>query len=324
MNPGMFLTDVWEDIKAERSNKRSSPSSFEFAFLPSTDILFFDLYASSHAIAPRYHEVYTRRKRLGIDPQTVYPLHLRGLRPSGLPPRSLLHHTPRLCSSASYLQYQYYMAVISVVEGTIPFIVNGEAFNTYHKVVGALEGRTKRPLVVLHGGPAFSHDYLIPLGDLAAFGRPVIFYDQIGSGRSAPTKDQLTTFWTMDLFIDELINLVQHLKIDDDFDVLGHSWGGILLSEFILRRGPPGLKHAVLTNTLCSTQVFGESRMQQGKAFPAWVQEEMKKGFRNTPEFREVAKIFSRVHQCRIEPQPEEFTTSVEYGFQNVHVLHSM
>jgi proline iminopeptidase len=36
------------------------------------------------------------------------------------------------------------------------------------------------PLITLHGGPGFTHDYLEPLGVLCKE-RPVVFYDQLGS-----------------------------------------------------------------------------------------------------------------------------------------------
>ena len=40
------------------------------------------------------------------------------------------------------------------------------------------------PLVTLHGGPGWPHNYLLPLRQLACEGREVIFYDQAGCGAS--------------------------------------------------------------------------------------------------------------------------------------------
>ncbi|KIJ63965.1 hypothetical protein HYDPIDRAFT_76413, partial [Hydnomerulius pinastri MD-312] len=59
-------------------------------------------------------------------------------------------------------------------------------------------------------------------------------YDQIGNGpgQSSHLGGELETFWTMDLFIDELLNPVNNLGIQDSFDLLGHSWGGMLAQEF--------------------------------------------------------------------------------------------
>jgi proline-specific peptidase len=212
---------------------------------------------------------------------------------------------------------------VPVQEGTIPFAVGGDTLATWYKVVGDLDGRKTRPLVLLHGGPGFSHDYLLPLADLAV-DRPVIFYDQVGSGRSSTAVDKPQTFWTFDLFIDELINLLRHFQIESDFDVLGHSWGGMLLCEYILRRKPAGLKHAVWSNSPASAASMTQSRIQQVLELPQWVQDEVKKGWRNDPEFRKALQVFSVKHHCRLEPQPAEFRKCIDYGFANDHVLRGL
>ena len=55
---------------------------------------------------------------------------------------------------------------------------------------------------------------------------PVVFYDQIGNGESSHIKNKPDTFWRAELFMDELDNLLKKLGIYDDFELLGHSWGG--------------------------------------------------------------------------------------------------
>jgi proline-specific peptidase len=216
------------------------------------------------------------------------------------------------------------MSFTPMLEGSIPFIVAGETFQTYFKVFGTLEGRTKVPLVVLHGGPGFSHDYLIPIGDLAERNRPVIFYDQIGSGRSSTILDKPQEFWTFDLFIDELLNLVAHFKIEDGFDLLGHSWGSMLLTETAVRRTPAGLKHCVFTNAICSMKDYGMARYAQSKQIPEWAQKELAQGFRDTPECIAAAGEFGKRFQYRVDPQPAELAKSLGYGFTNIHVVQSM
>lgn len=46
-------------------------------------------------------------------------------------------------------------------EGTIPFEVGGETYRTAYKFFGDLKTPTKRPIVLLHGGPGMSHHYLL-------------------------------------------------------------------------------------------------------------------------------------------------------------------
>jgi pimeloyl-ACP methyl ester carboxylesterase len=65
-------------------------------------------------------------------------------------------------------------------EGTIPF----KRFETWYGIVGEGEEPGKLPVLTLHGGPGVTHDYLESMADLAD-GRRVIFYDQLGCGKSA-------------------------------------------------------------------------------------------------------------------------------------------
>jgi hypothetical protein len=41
------------------------------------------------------------------------------------------------------------------------------------------------PLVTVHGGPAFTHNYLLPLRQQACLGRTVVLYDQVSKNNEA-------------------------------------------------------------------------------------------------------------------------------------------
>ena len=51
--------------------------------------------------------------------------------------------------------------------------VNVDGGQVWYQIVG---NKNAIPLLVLHGGPGYPHDYLEPIADLANE-RPVIFYD---------------------------------------------------------------------------------------------------------------------------------------------------
>ena len=68
--------------------------------------------------------------------------------------------------------------------GTVPFVVDGERFQTWYRIDGQLRTDAPPPLILLHGGPGGTHDYLTPLAELASDGFPVVFYDQLGNGNS--------------------------------------------------------------------------------------------------------------------------------------------
>jgi len=101
-------------------------------------------------------------------------------------------------------------------------------FDTWYRVVGRLEPRlddAPAPVVLLHGGPGATHDYLLPLEALAEGGRAVIFYDQLGNGRSTHLPEQKSDFWTVQLFVKELASLLCHLGIAERYHLSGQSWG---------------------------------------------------------------------------------------------------
>src|SRR2546423_9868468 len=131
---------------------------------------------------------------------------------------------------------------------TIPFRLDGETVETWFQITGELREGGPAPLIVLHGGPGAAHDYLLSLVDLAGDGRAVIHYDQLGNGRSTHLPDPGADFWTVELFVRELHNLVDALGVRDRHHVLGQSWGGFLAQEYAFTQ-PNGLQSLVLADT---------------------------------------------------------------------------
>lgn len=206
---------------------------------------------------------------------------------------------------------------VPVREGLIPFkcATTGKTYTTWYRVFGQLPHPTRRPLIVVHGGPGLSHDYLLPLQDLAT-SRPVIFYDQLGTARSTHIHDQPETFWTYELFIDELVNLVAFFEIGKDFDLLGHSWGGMLGAEFVLRRKPAGLNKLILSNSLAAHDMWNESTEQQLAEFPQDIQETVRAGpYADRKKYREAMAKFEAVHMCTVQPRPKEIDISFDYRY---------
>ncbi|KAJ6450727.1 proline-specific peptidase [Mycena vitilis] len=215
-------------------------------------------------------------------------------------------------------------------EGKIPFIVGEEKFETYYKVVGDIASCSHGPLVVLHGGPGISHDYLIPLADLATRSpsTAVIFYDQLGNGQSTRLRTKDTSFWTIDLFIDELENVLAFFGVTDRFNILGHSWGGTLVSEFIVRRKPPGLRCLVLASVLASSKLRNESlgrlRSELSEDIQAVLKKHEEAGTTKSEEYKAAMMVFWGKHGCRLQPFPPEFLHSISLPEDDPTVLDAM
>ncbi|KAI1126433.1 proline-specific peptidase [Nemania abortiva] len=113
----------------------------------------------------------------------------------------------------------------------------------------------------LYGGPGAGHEYLSPLYDLHDEGGIlIVLYDQVGCGRSTHSRDKLgdESFWTFDLFIGELDNLIDHLKLRrTGFSLFGRSWGGMLARVSAARRSR-GLKKLILASAPASFPLYSE------------------------------------------------------------------
>uniref|UniRef100_A0A7S1T040 AB hydrolase-1 domain-containing protein n=1 Tax=Tetraselmis chuii TaxID=63592 RepID=A0A7S1T040_9CHLO len=95
------------------------------------------------------------------------------------------------------------------------FLIDFNGYKTYVRTVGSppkkgvlslLSGGPKlNPALVIHGGPGLSSAYLESLELLAADGRQIIFYDQIGCGKSFEGSNySAPAEYSVDLFLSEL------------------------------------------------------------------------------------------------------------------------
>ena len=197
-------------------------------------------------------------------------------------------------------------------EGFVDFHVPsaGKACQTWYTTFGDYKPGT-RALVVLHGGPGVPHDYLNPISDIASYGIPVIMYDQIGCGNSTHLKEKSgdAAFWSVQLFLDELDNLLEKLGIKDDYDILGHSWGGMLGSEHAIRQ-PKGLRKLILSCSLADMNTWVVVADKLRAQLPEDVQETLKKheadGTTETAEYEAAVNVYYERHLCRITPFPDD------------------
>ena len=111
--------------------------------------------------------------------------------------QTFLHHAPGLLLLLLVIAIPSCFSFSLPREGkvAVPRIINGEEqeHEIWYKLVRPMTLTSKQalPLVVLHGGPGVPSDYLFPLSQLEY--RSVLFYDQLGCGRSdAPPFNEKT------------------------------------------------------------------------------------------------------------------------------------
>lgn len=184
---------------------------------------------------------------------------------------------------------------------------------TSYRIWGDLESPSEAlpPLICLHGGPG------CPSQSIAVFARlhevhgiTTILYDQIGCGDSThlPKTKGDESFWTVELFIAELNNLIASLDMKE-YSVFGHSWGAMLAGEFALTQ-PAGLKKLILCSGPACIAVRVACTERQKAALPGDIPAILKKfeeaGDMSNPEYQKAMQVFYARHLCRVNPMPTE------------------
>jgi proline-specific peptidase len=221
-----------------------------------------------------------------------------------------------------------------------PFKVGAEIFKTSYTIFGDLKSGA-RPLVVLNGGPGIPHSYMLPHANLyKTRGQPVVFYDQLGCGDSTRLRDK-HTLGAVDgtppgtgidiapaLFVAELDNLLRHLGIAHDFDLLGQSWGVTLAIEYIATHRPAGLKHLVLTSGAASYTLWREALARLRTRWPRDFQDVLcrheRDGTTDTPEYQEALMQFYKKHVLNIVVWPPEALRSMAQMGEDPTVYRAM
>jgi proline iminopeptidase len=164
-------------------------------------------------------------------------------------------------------------------------------------------GGDATPLLCLHGGPGSTHHNLEPLEALAAR-RRVIFYDQLGCGRS--DRPDNPALWVIDRFVEELAQVRAALGLDR-VHLFGSSWGGILALQYVLDRKPE-LQSLILCGSPASmprwTADCEELLGQQPAEVVKVIRDHEASGFTSCPEYQAAILGFYREHFCRLDPWP--------------------
>ena len=159
------------------------------------------------------------------------------------------------------------------------------------------------PLLAMHGGPGGTSCRFEVLAPLANE-RPVIFYDQLGSGRSEHPTD--TSLWNFPRFVQEVDAVRRALKLDA-VHLLGHSWGGSLAAEYMIATKPTGVQSVIFSSPLISTPRWiadaDSLREQLPEAIQHVLDENEKAGTLDSPAYQAATDSFYARHVRRL-PTP--------------------
>ncbi len=158
----------------------------------------------------------------------------------------------------------------------------------WYRIVG--EG-DKTPLLLLHGGPGVPSYYLNPLAALSK-DRSVIFFDQLGCGRSDRNID--TTLMTVESYVEQLEQLRKTLGLKE-FYLYGQSWGTMLGVDYYLKY-PKAIKALILSSPALSTSMWTKDAEELIATLPDSIQTAIKinvdNGTYDSPEYQQAISVY--------------------------------
>ncbi|HXO76002.1 MAG TPA: proline iminopeptidase-family hydrolase [Puia sp.] len=174
-------------------------------------------------------------------------------------------------------------------------------------------------VLLLHGGPGGTHEFFESFENfLPKEGIEFIYYDQLDSYYSDQPGD--SSLWTTEHFVEEVEQVRQALGLNkDNFYLLGHSWGGILATEYALKY-QDNMKGLIISNMMASMPEYekynGVLRSKMRKSLVDSLQRYEDKGLYSDSVYQSlVISEYYNEHLCRVKP---EWPDPVKRGFKHL------
>jgi proline iminopeptidase len=179
-------------------------------------------------------------------------------------------------------------------------------------------------VLLLHGGPGFSHEYLEAFESfLPQAGIEMYYYDQLGCNNSDHPDD--TSLWTLERYTQEVEEVRRGLGLDN-FVLLGHSWGGMLALEYALNH-QEHLRGLVISNMTAGMQSYLKRTAWIKQQLPAdklkrLSELEAKEDY-DSPDYQQIMMedLYPKMI-CRTHPWPEPVTRA--FGHMNATIYNMM
>ena len=220
---------------------------------------------------------------------------------------------------SGYLDYSGRDDVLSGGARKIPVNTPAGQYRVWVKRVGS---HPDLRVLLLHGGPGCTHEYFEACDSyLPAAGIEYYYYDQLGAGFSDQPDEP--SLWDLDRFVDEVEQVRQALGLDrDNFVLAGHSWGGILATEYALHH-QEHLRGLIISNMMASVPDYNayaeqvlmpqmdQAALGEIKAFEA-------NGDTENPKYMELLIEQHYVYHVLRMP-PEDWPDPVQRAFAHIN-----
>jgi len=197
-------------------------------------------------------------------------------------------------------------------------VVNGK-YKVWTKKLGS--GSIK--VLLLHGGPGFSHEYLEAMESfLPQAGIEMYYYDQLGCNNSDQPDD--SALWILPRYVEEVEEVRRGLGLDQ-FVLYGHSWGGMLAIDYALKY-QSHLRGLVISDMCAGMQAYLKRtaalkvQMLPAASLARLSALEAKKDYDN-PEYGKIMmdQLYPQM-LCRTKPWPEPVTRAFRHSNQKIYV----
>ena len=168
-------------------------------------------------------------------------------------------------------------------------------------------------LLTLHGGPGGTHDYLLPLADLAAHDFDIVFYDQFGCGKSDDPKNE--SDYSLEYAVEEVEGVRKRFFGDSKVNLFGNSWGGMLSLAYAIK-----YQDRLITLTSSSGLSSIPETVKEMHRLISYlpenhrkaIEEHEEKGDFGHPDFVAATNYFMRQHLLRRDEVPDEISRMME------------
>jgi proline iminopeptidase len=218
-----------------------------------------------------------------------------------------------------YLDYSGRDDVLSGGARKVPVQTPAGTYGVWTKRVG---NNPSLKLLLLHGGPGATHEYLEACDSyLPAAGIEYYYYDQLGSGRSDHPPEP--SLWELERFVDEVEQVRSALGLSrENFVLYGQSWGGILAIEYALRY-QKHLRGLVISNMMSSAPAYNDYAEQvlmpeMDPAALAEIKSLEARGETDDPRYMDLLVEHHYVHHVLRMP-PQDWPDGVQRAFNAIN-----
>ena len=218
-----------------------------------------------------------------------------------------------------YLDYSNRTDTLTGGISNIPITTSAGTFDVWTKRVG---NNPDMKVLLLHGGPGATHEYFeffdsyFPKANIEYY-----YYDQLESAYSDQPNEK--SLWTVERYVDEVEQVRKALELNNqNFYLLGHSWGGILAIEYALKYSN-NLKGLMISNMMSSIPEYvAYANEVLGPKLPPEVLSEIRtleaEGKYSNPRYTEL--IYEHYYPKHVLRMPvDEWPDPVERGFANIN-----